>query len=170
MRTVFTPSFFASASIAFRWSMCECTLPSENRPRKCSVEPFAFTLSISDFQVSPSYILPLSIDWETSFAPCAKTCPAPSALCPTSELPISSSLGRPTAVPCAFSFTIGYFAISMSSVGVFAAATAFASLAGARPTPSMTMVSTGPSTPRNAAFFRILSIILSPYFIHFYST
>ena len=40
-----------------------------------------------------------SIESGKMFAPCAKTCPAPSALWPTSELPMSSSLGSPTAMP-----------------------------------------------------------------------
>ena len=34
MRTVFTPSTLAWATIALRWSMWLCTLPSENRPMK----------------------------------------------------------------------------------------------------------------------------------------
>jgi hypothetical protein len=37
----------------------------------------------------------------TRFAPWSKTRPAPRALWPTSLLPMSSSLGRPTLTPCA---------------------------------------------------------------------
>ena len=101
-RTLRTPSFLASAIMAFRWSMWECTFPSENSPRKCRVEPFFFTFSIRFVHVSEWNILPVSMELDTSFAPCAKTCPEPKALCPTSELPISSSEGSPTAVPWAF--------------------------------------------------------------------
>ena len=44
---------------------------------------------------------PLASARFTSFAPWAKMRPAPSALWPTSLLPMSSSDGRPTATPCA---------------------------------------------------------------------
>ena len=50
----------------------------------------------------------LEIELPTSFAPWLKTRPQPMALCPTSLLPMSSSLGRPTAWPCAFSFVHGF--------------------------------------------------------------
>ena len=43
----------------------------------------------------------VAIARSTSFAPWSKMRPAPSALWPTSLLPMSSSLGMPTAVPCA---------------------------------------------------------------------
>ena len=42
----------------------------------------------------------------------------PMALWPTSELPMSSSLGRPTALPWALSRVFGYFAKSSSSTGL----------------------------------------------------
>ena len=60
--------------------MCEWTLPSEKSPRKCSVEWLSLTFAISFRQVSDANILPDSMELETSFAPCANTCPAPSAL------------------------------------------------------------------------------------------
>jgi hypothetical protein len=50
-------------------------------------------------QAAPRKIAPLAIAPFTSLAPWSKTRPAPSALWPTSLLPMSSSLGRPTAVP-----------------------------------------------------------------------
>ena len=44
-------------------------------------------------------VSPEAIAWLTSLAPCSKMRPAPIALCPTSEFPISPSPGSPTAVP-----------------------------------------------------------------------
>ena len=100
------------------------TLPSENSPRKCSVERLATALAITSVQPRPVNISPLLIAACTSLAPWSKTRPAPKALWPTSELPMSASEGMPTAVPCAASRVHGHEAISPSSTGFFAAATA----------------------------------------------
>ena len=86
--------------------MCEWTLPSENRPMKCSVPAPPAQPPATVFHASDANILPLSMAAVTSLAPCAKIWPAPSALCPTSLLPMSSSDGRPTAVPCALSVKV----------------------------------------------------------------
>jgi hypothetical protein len=63
--------------------------------------PPARTRSTIDLQDAPSKIRPEAMAPLTSLAPCAKTRPAPSALWPTSELPMSSSEGNPTALPWA---------------------------------------------------------------------
>ena len=81
---------------------------------------------------------------------------------------MSSSEGRPTAVPCALSETIGYLLISISSVGVYAPATAFASVAGAIPTPSITIVRTGPLTPLKLLSFSNFALIIFLQKINFY--
>lgn len=36
-------SFEACYTIAFKWSICECTLPSENKPKKWSFELYFLT-------------------------------------------------------------------------------------------------------------------------------
>jgi hypothetical protein len=123
-RTFFTPSVLARTIMALRWLMCECTLPSENSPRKCNVEECCFTLLMISFQPSRRNSSPFSIASETSAAPCVYTWPEPMALCPTSELPMSASEGMPTAVPWALSTMFGYLAKSLSSVGLRAAAMA----------------------------------------------
>ncbi len=69
---------------------------------KCTVPP-ALPRAIADCQAVPRKIAPDAIASLTSCAPCANTRPAPRALCPTSELPMSSSEGRPTALPWALS-------------------------------------------------------------------
>ena len=53
--------------------MWEWTLPSEKSPRKCRVVFRSFTLEINARHVSEANILPDSMDWLTSLAPCAKT-------------------------------------------------------------------------------------------------
>ena len=70
---------------------------SWNDPKIWEIE-----LETSLFQTSPCHKLPVSIEALTNFAPCSNTLPAPIALCPTSELPMSPSDGKPTAVPWAF--------------------------------------------------------------------
>jgi hypothetical protein len=75
-------------------------------------------------QASPCQIAPSAIALATSAAPCAYTWPAPMALWPTSELPMSSSDGMPTAVPWARSTMLGYWANRRSSVGLRAASMA----------------------------------------------
>lgn len=80
-----------------------CTLPSENRPMKWSTPAFPFAPALAPAticcQASPCQIAPSAMALATSAAPCAYTWPAPMALWPTSELPMSSSEGMPTAVP-----------------------------------------------------------------------
>ena len=71
----------------------------------------------SALQAGPSKMAPDAMASLTSLAPCAKTRPAPRALWPTSELPMSSSLGRPTAVPWALSVVKSGSANSSSSTG-----------------------------------------------------
>ncbi len=86
---------------------------------KCTAPPPAARRAIS-FHAAPSKSRFVSMASLTRRAPCAKTRPAPSALWPTSELPISSSDGWPTAVPCALSCVYSGSSSSASSVGVFA--------------------------------------------------
>ena len=86
----------------------ECTLPSESRPMKCSVRRAALHVAtISLARRRAANIAPLVIASVTSAAPCVKMRPAPSALWPTSVLPMSASDGMPTAVPCALSSVLG---------------------------------------------------------------
>ena len=73
--------------------------------------------------------------------------PAPMALCPTSLLPISSSVGSPTAVPWAASCVDKSEASNASKVGVDACVTALLGESGAIPTPSATTTRTGPKRP-----------------------
>ena len=91
---------------------------------KCSGSPELFTLATASFQVAPSNIAPVAIAPLTSFAPCSNTRPAPSALWPTSLLPMSPSVGMPTALPWATSSALGVFAARWSRVGVRASQTA----------------------------------------------
>ena len=72
------------------------------------------------FHVLDSNILPEFISSLTNFAPCEYICPQPIALWPTSLLPISLSLGIPTAVPWALINVWGKFASKLSKLGVFA--------------------------------------------------
>jgi hypothetical protein len=66
---------------------------------RCSVAAAAAGATCA--QPSCAHTSPLASAASTHLAPWSTTCPAPSALCPTSELPMSPSLGSPTAVPCA---------------------------------------------------------------------
>ena len=87
--------------------MWEWTLPSENRPMKCSVEPRSRALATISCHACPSNSAPEAIASLTSAAPWLNTWPAPRALWPTSELPMSASLGMPTALPWASSVVCG---------------------------------------------------------------
>jgi|GEM_PF-5193256 len=153
-----TPSALARRSMASRWSMCECTLPSESRPRKWRVPRRSITRSVSVFQVAPSNSAPLSTASCTSLAPCENTCPEPMALWPTSELPMSPSLGMPTAEPCALSCVAGP-CLSWSRCGVAAAATMSPASPPPMPTPSMMARTTGPLGPEKSV--RLGSFIAS---------
>jgi hypothetical protein len=124
MRTVFTPSALAWATIALRWSMWLCTLPSENRPMKWITPRPALAPATICCHASPAQMAPSAMALATSAAPWAYTWPAPMALWPTSELPMSSSDGMPTAVPWARSVMCGHSANSASRVGLRAAAMA----------------------------------------------
>ena len=101
------------------------------------------------FQVSPSNMAPLAIARSTSAAPCSYTRPQPSALWPTSLLPMSESLGRPTAVPWARRVVLAPGTQSESRVGVAASLTASDSPPSPTPTPSSTTRSSGPLGPAN---------------------
>ena len=113
---------------------------------KCSVPPF-FASSIAFFHAAPSNIFPEVMASETSLAPWAQTRPAPIALWPTSELPMSASDGRPTAVPWAFSSVYGMVFISLWRNGEGESSTASPSLYFPMPTPSMMVRTTGPFLP-----------------------
>ena len=126
--------------------MCECTLPSENRPMKCSVSPLPCAAGDRPrARPAPATARRWRSPRLTSFAPCAKTRPAPKALWPTSLLPMSSSLGMPTAVPCARrrGRRVARPSARRAS-GVRAVLTASPSSRGEMPTPSRTTVTTGP--------------------------
>mmetsp|Transcript_12195 Transcript_12195/g.36590 ORF Transcript_12195/g.36590 Transcript_12195/m.36590 type:complete len:233 (+) Transcript_12195:2170-2868(+) len=114
---------------------------------KCSVPSGRF----SDMYLhpSPSKISPDCTALSTSLAPWSMIWPAPSALCPTSLLPISSSVGSPTAVPCAFTVhhLSGAPSRSLSMVGVSAWLIALSSATGASPQPSSTTSRNGWSFP-----------------------
>ena len=120
------------------------TLPSDSRPMKWTVPP-AFARAATSPQAAPRKIAPDSSARLTSWAPCANTRPAPSALCPTSEFPMSSSDGNPTAMPCALSLAKSGSASSASSSGVLARNTPSDSSRRPRPTPSMMTRTTGPA-------------------------
>ena len=147
-----TPSSAARRSMAYRWAVLEWTLPSLCRPSRCSVP--SRPAEIAAFHTGDSNIAPLAMAAFTSLAPWAKIRPAPSALWPTSLLPMSSSLGRPTAGPCAASSVYNSPAYKRSSVGVFASVTALLGPGGATPTPSAITSSTGPGRPANEESLR----------------
>ena len=71
MRTVGTPSSFARSTIALRWSMWLCTLPSENRPMKWITPRPALAAATICCQASPCQIAPSAMALATSAAPCA---------------------------------------------------------------------------------------------------
>ncbi|KFM24302.1 hypothetical protein F751_5144 [Auxenochlorella protothecoides] len=83
----------------------------------------ALALSWMALQPSPLHTSPVSRDLSTHLAPWSTIWPAPSALWPTSLFPMSASLGRPTAVPCALirRQRPGALARSSSIAGVSAA-------------------------------------------------
>ena len=103
--------------------------------------------STTSDQTGESKIAFVSIALLTSLAPCSNTRPAPSALWPTSLLPMSSLDGRPTAGPWAASSVYNSPEVSRSRVGVSASVTAFDAPAGATPTPSAITTNTGPGRP-----------------------
>ncbi len=82
-------------------------------------------------------------------APWSNTRPAPSALWPTSLLPMSSSDGSPTAGPWAASSVYNSPSVMRSSAGVSASVTALLGAGGATPTPSAITSSSGPGRPAN---------------------
>ena len=95
----------------------------------------------------PAPGLPKAKAASTRLAPCSYTRPAPRALCPTSELPMSSSLGRPTAAPWARRVRWGDRAIRLLSVGIAAWNTASPASCRPMPTPSRIHRTTGPLRP-----------------------
>ncbi len=121
------------------------TLPSDSRPMKWTVPP-ALPREATACHAAPRNSVPWAMASLTSSAPCANTRPAPRALCPTSEFPMSSSDGSPTAVPCALSFTKSGSANSWSSVGLLARNTPSDASRLPRPTPSRMASTSGPLT------------------------
>jgi hypothetical protein len=83
---------------------------------------------------------------------CAKTRPQPMALCPTSELPISSSLGRPTAVH-GLQPSRGAARLQCPEVPHVGSKDSIALLVCAVTTPSIMTSTTGPSLPFHFGFF-----------------
>ncbi len=74
---------------------------------------------------------------------------------------MSSSVGRPTAGPCAASSVYSSLDVSASRVGVTASVTALLAPGGATPTPSATTTSTGPGRPENDGCFDRLNDMCS---------
>ncbi len=137
-----TASCMPACAAARAWprgaSMWQCTLPSESRPRKCSRAAACAARATICFHVSPSNIAPRVDRAADELArPARRSWPAPSALWPTSLLPMSSSDGRPTALPWAHSSRRIAGTHNRSSVGVAAIVTASASSPAPRPIPSM---------------------------------
>src|SRR5436190_15725793 len=87
--------------------------------------------------------------------------PAPSALCPTSLLPMSASLGIPTPRPCALSCRYDGSARNRSSTGVRASATASPASPLPIPTPSITTHTTGPRGATRYGWAASFSIMFS---------
>ena len=98
---------------------------------------------VASTQAADFHMRPEEIDSPTNLLPWSKTRPAPMALWPTSELPISASLGRPTDVPCAVSRVQDPMDIILSKWGICARCTASPSSRRPQPTPSSTQSTTG---------------------------
>jgi len=154
-RHFFTPFSAQFLIRAARWSICEWTLPSERSPIKWIVALPAAGFDIRRFHISVLNIEPDFMAPFTSLAPCSNTRPAPMALWPTSELPISSSDGSPTAVPCAFSFVNIQTLIRWSRRGVLAWKRASPSSPLPSPTPSIITRTTGPRREILFNFFKV---------------
>mmetsp|Transcript_23265 Transcript_23265/g.59442 ORF Transcript_23265/g.59442 Transcript_23265/m.59442 type:complete len:273 (-) Transcript_23265:27-845(-) len=144
-RTFLAPRSTAPLTVPYSWSARECTPPSDSSPMKCTV--WSANAGAMCFHPAPSNILPVSRAMSTRRAPWSTTWPAPRALCPTSELPMSASEGRPTARPWALTVRKRPgTARSLSTTGVLATCTALnSSLNSFSPNPSRITTSTGPS-------------------------
>mmetsp|Transcript_36585 Transcript_36585/g.92489 ORF Transcript_36585/g.92489 Transcript_36585/m.92489 type:complete len:216 (+) Transcript_36585:1210-1857(+) len=145
-RTRLAPEAAQPSNILWSWSSRECTPPLESKPMKWTV--LASKAELMYFQPSSLKIEPSSSAMSTSRAPCAISWPEPSALWPTSLLPMSSSVGRPTAVPCACTVLqrSGAVSLSASVTGVSADAMAlYSSCTLFSPQPSRMHTITGAS-------------------------
>jgi len=92
--------------------------------------------------------------------PCEIIRPAPRALWPTSLLPMSSSLARPTDVPCVHNSVLKSLSSKLSSTGVNARVTALPGWSSVKPTPSITINNNGPLRPLNVGWVLRFSFII----------